>query len=47
MSHIIITWANFLYLMLGSLLIWPFREQVKQYLPEVFKGEFVDIRCGA
>ena len=47
-SDIIITWANFLYLMLGSLPIWPSREQVKQYLPclpEVFKVEFVDIRC--
>ena len=31
--------------MLGSLPIWHSREQVKQYLPEVFKGEFVDIRC--
>ena len=44
-SDIIITWASFLYLMLGSLPIWPSREKVKQYLPEVFKGEFVDIRC--
>ena len=44
MPDIIITWANFLYLMLGSLLIWPSREQIKQYLPEVFKGEFENIR---
>ena len=44
-SDIIITWANFLYLMLGSLSIWPSKEQIKQYLPEVFKGEFENIRC--
>ena len=44
-SDIIITWANFLYLMLGSLPIWSSKEQIKQYLPEVFKGEFENIRC--
>ena len=44
MSDIIITWSNFLYLMLGSLPIWPSREQIKQYLPEVFKGEFENIQ---
>ena len=43
-SDIIITGANFLYLMLGSLPIWPSREQIKQYLPEVFKGEFENIQ---
>ena len=31
--------------MLGSLPIWPSKEQIKQYLPEVFKGEFENIRC--
>ena len=30
--------------MLGSLPLWPCREQVRQYLPEIFKGKFVDIR---
>ena len=45
MSDIIFTWANFLYLMLGSLPRRPSREQIKQYLPEVFKGEFEDLRC--
>jgi len=38
-SDIVITWANFLYLILGSLPIWPSKEQIKQCLPEVFKGE--------
>ena len=45
MSDIIITWVNFLYLILESLPTWPSREQIKQYFPEVFKGEFEDIRC--
>ena len=44
-SDIIITWVNFLYLILESLPTWPSREQIKQYFPEVFKGEFEDIRC--
>ncbi|XP_068723262.1 uncharacterized protein [Montipora capricornis] len=44
-SDIIITWANYLYLMLGSLPIWSSKEQIKQHLPEVFKGEFENIRC--
>ena len=39
-SDITITWANYLYLMLGSLPIWSSKEQIKQHLPEVFKGEF-------
>ena len=45
MLDIIITWVNFLYLILESLPTWPSREQIKQYFPEVFKGEFEDIRC--
>ena len=32
-SDIIITWVNFLYLILESLPTWPSREQIKQYLP--------------
>ena len=44
-SDITVTWANFLYLMLGSLPIWSSKEQIKQHLPEVFKGEFENIRC--
>ena len=44
-SDITITWANYLYLMAGSLLIWSSKEQIKQHLPKVFKGEFENIRC--
>ena len=44
-SDITITWANYLYLMLRSLLIWSSKEQIKQHLPKVFKGEFENIRC--
>ena len=43
MPDIIITWANFLHLMLGSLPLWPSKQQIKLHLPEVFKGEL--IRC--
>ena len=42
-SDITITWANHLYLMPGSLLIWSYKEQIKQHLPEAFKGEFENI----
>ena len=31
--------------MLGSLPIWSSKEQIRQHLPEVFKGEFENIRC--
>ncbi len=44
-SDITITWANFLYLMLGGLPIWSSKEQIRQHLPEVFKGEFENIKC--
>ena len=44
-SDITVTWANYLYLMLRSLRIWSSKEQIKQHLPKVFKGEFENIRC--
>ena len=43
-EQVVITWANYLYLMLGSLLIWSSKEQIKQHLPKVFKAEFESIR---
>ena len=36
-SRIITTWANFLYLVLGTQPIWLSQEQVKAHLPKVFK----------
>lgn len=39
-SRIIITWANFIYFQLGSLPIWPIREQVNTHMPECFKAKY-------
>lgn len=32
-----ITWANFLYVVLGSQPLWPSRDQVQKYMPSAFK----------
>ncbi|CAB1350362.1 unnamed protein product [Coregonus sp. 'balchen'] len=37
-SHIINTWANFLYTVLGAVGIWLDEETVKSHMPEVFQG---------
>jgi hypothetical protein len=39
-----ITWANFLYMVLGSQPIWPSRESVNKCMPESFKQFFPDTR---
>lgn len=44
-SDIMITWSNYLYLILGSLPTWASREVIKQHLPQAFKGRFDNIRC--
>ena len=36
-SRIILTWANFLYTMLGQVPIWPTTAQIKNSMPECFK----------
>jgi hypothetical protein len=36
-SYIVITWANYLYILLGGLPVWPSKEKVKQHLPEDIK----------
>ncbi len=36
-SRIIITWANYLNFVLGSLPIWPSRENIDQLMPDCFK----------
>ena len=41
---ILVTWVNYLYIMLGSLPIWVSKDKIKQYLPEGFKGQYQDIR---
>lgn len=43
-SRVIITCANFLYLVLGSLPIWMTKEQVRATMPAKFKEYFPDFR---
>lgn len=43
-SDILITWTNYLYVMLGSLPIWVSKDKIYQNLPESFKGEYEDVR---
>lgn len=44
-SDIIITWSNYMYVMLGSLPMWASKEAIKLHLPEAFRGRFENIRC--
>ncbi|XP_066936169.1 uncharacterized protein [Clytia hemisphaerica] len=44
-SRYIITWSNFCYFTLGSLPIWPTREQVNKTMPESFKRVYPTTRC--
>ncbi|XP_065667903.1 uncharacterized protein LOC136088155 [Hydra vulgaris] len=44
-SRYLITWTNFLYFSLGSVPIWPSREQVNKFMPESFKMTFPSTRC--
>ena len=43
-SRLLITWANYLYVMLGSLEIWPSRQIVDRNMPECFKKTFSKCR---
>ncbi len=43
-SRIIITWANYLYFVLGSLPIWPPREKIDQLMPYCFKDLYPKCR---
>ena len=44
-SRYLITWTNFCYFSLGSILIWPTREQVDNIMPECFKRTYSSTRC--
>ncbi|XP_065679806.1 uncharacterized protein LOC136094126 [Hydra vulgaris] len=44
-SRYLITWTNFLYFSLGSVPIWPSREQVNKFMRESFKMTFPSTRC--
>ena len=43
-SDVVITWENYLYILLGSLPVWPSKEKVKKRLPESFKGKYENVR---
>ncbi|XP_048743288.2 uncharacterized protein LOC125656743 [Ostrea edulis] len=43
-SRILITWANYLYAMFGSLCIWPSRRIVDQNMPACFKCTYPNTR---
>ncbi|XP_068692343.1 uncharacterized protein [Montipora foliosa] len=43
-SNIVISWANFLYLRLGSLSIWPSKEVILEKMPESFKSKYKETR---
>ena len=43
-AYVFITWANYLYIMLGSLPLWPSRDKIKQHLPDSFKGRYENVR---
>ena len=44
-SRIIITWINFLYCKFKDLNIWPSRQQVNHYMPQLFKDYYPTTRC--
>ena len=44
-SDIVNTWSNYLFVVLGSLPIWPSKDVIKQHLPKVFERRFENIRC--
>ena len=43
-SRKIITWANFLYFVLGSINIWPSRKQINDNMPDQFKQSYPSTR---
>ena len=43
-SDVVVTWANYLYILLGSLPVWPSKEKIKEHLPDSFKGKKENVR---
>ena len=43
-SNLVISWANFIYLRLGSLNIWPSKEMVQQSMPQSFRDSYPSTR---
>ena len=44
-SRYIITWRNFWYFSLGSILIWPTHKKINEEMPEIFKITYPSTRC--
>ena len=44
-SRYLISWINFLYFSLGSIPIWPSKEQIQKFMPETFKSTYPSTRC--
>ena len=44
-SDIMITYSNYLFVMLGSLPVWASKDVIKQHLPTAFQGRFENVRC--
>ena len=44
-SRYIITWVNFLYFSLGSVPIWPSKQQIAETMPESFRRAYPSTRC--
>ena len=44
-SQYIITWIHFMHFSLGSIPIWPPRQQIDESMPETFKQTYQSTRC--
>eukprot|EP00118_Oscarella_pearsei_P023006 m.270809 g.270809 ORF g.270809 m.270809 type:complete len:92 (+) comp40544_c2_seq26:1164-1439(+) len=44
-SRIFITWINLVYLRLGSLRIWPSRQEIKEKAPASFREKYPSVVC--
>ena len=44
-STLITTWINFIYVRLGSISIWPSREQLQKTIPNSMKEKYPNVRC--
>ena len=43
-SRVTITWANYLYFVLGTLPVWPSHAKIDEMMPEVFKATYPKTR---
>ena len=44
-SRIVITWINFLYFKFKDIPIWPSKQQVNHFMPQLFKDFYPSTRC--